>query len=152
MQAAAMEWTRQGVALLTAGITWDAVRVSYDVLAPGFDRDTAADALRRRLDELELSGAIFCDPYRPCMYLMVPPGTDREWPRALAPEGVECLGGTRPYIHHVGVPRLDRATPPGPFWLMPPDSIGRRHLDPRQLHQVLHECAAEPEQVAPSAP
>ncbi|WP_327346018.1 hypothetical protein [Streptomyces europaeiscabiei] len=140
-QAAVAEWTDQGVALLTAGIAWDAVRVPHAVLAPDLGRDTDPDTLRRLLAELELSGSVFCDPYRPFLYFLVPPGTDQRWPRPLA-AGVECLGGTRPYIHHVGVPRLDRLAPPGLYWLTLPQDTGR-HADPQHLEQVLRARVAE---------
>ncbi|WP_330462113.1 hypothetical protein [Streptomyces sp. NBC_00775] len=152
-EAAGMEWTEQGVALLTAGIVWDAVRLPYAPLGADLDRDADPDQLHRRLDELRVTGPVFCDPYRPHLYVLVPPGTDREWPRTLAPAGVECLGGTRPYIHHVGVPRLDLISPPGPYWVTLPDGTG--HLtDPQHLFQVLRargrggEAGRDPERTA----
>ncbi len=141
-ETATQEWTTQGVALLTAGIMWDAVRVPYSPLGADLDRDTDPDTLRRRLHELQVCGPVFCDPYRPRLYVLVPPGTDRQWPRTLAPIGVECLGGTRPYVHYVGVPRLDRIAPPGTYWVTPPDGT-RRHADPQHLYRVLHAWASE---------
>ncbi|WP_030183199.1 hypothetical protein [Streptomyces sp. NRRL S-813] len=99
--------------------------------------------LRRRLHELAVEGPVFCDPYRPFLYVLVPPGTDEEWPRALDPMAVACLGGTRPYVHHVGVPRLHRAAPPGPYWLTAPHTAARRHTDPQHLRQLLEAQAAE---------
>ncbi|WP_143060391.1 hypothetical protein [Streptomyces misionensis] len=144
------EWAMQGVALLTAGITWDAVRAPYTVLDPGFDRDTTPELLRHRLAELQLSAAAFSAYYRPHFYILVPPGTDRRWPHRDSPAGVECLGSARTYINHIGVPRLDRTTPPGPFWLIPPDH-GRRLADPERLRAVLHACAEQLDQ-APSTP
>lgn len=139
-EVAASEWAGQGVALLTAGTMWDAVRVPYAVLDPNLERDTAP--ARRRLNELQLAGPVFCDPYRLYLYVLVPPSTDRQWPSTLAPAGVVCLGGTRSYIHHVGVPRLDRTAPPGPHWLTPPDGTGRL-TDFQHLYQVLHARAGE---------
>ncbi|MFB9464544.1 hypothetical protein [Streptomyces cinereospinus] len=137
---AGMEWTRYGVALLTAGIRWDVVRVPYEVLHPSFARDTAPRDLTQRLGELGVIGPVFCDPYRPFAYFMVPPRTDQQWPRDLAAAGVECLGGTRPYVYHVGVPQVERAAPPGLFWLAPPDEAKRQYVNPEHLHQVLHAC------------
>jgi hypothetical protein len=136
---AGMEWTSNHVALLKAGVTWDVVRVPYAVLDRTFDRDTEPAALLRWLEAAEVGGAVFCDPYRPYMYVMVPPGTDRSWKRDLAPAGVECLGGTQPYIHHVGVPRIDCVEPPRPFWVLSPDA-GRRHADADHLYKVLETC------------
>lgn len=136
-QTAAKEWNQQGIALLTAGIVWDAVRVPYTPLGADLERDADPDHLRRRLAELGVIGPVFCDPYRPFLYFLVPPGTDRVWPRDLAPAGVECMGGTQPYIHHVGVPRLDRTAPPGPYWLALPDDTGQL-ADPQHLYQVLN--------------
>ena len=138
---ARMEWTEQGVAVLTAGLAWDVVRVPYDVLDPAFDRGTGPAALLRRLDDAQVFGATFCDPYRPLLYVMVAPGTDRHWNRDLARAGVECLGGTRPYVRLVGVPRVERTEPPGPYWLIPPDNAaGLRFADAEHLHQVLTAC------------
>ncbi|MFD5568989.1 hypothetical protein [Streptomyces cadmiisoli] len=148
-QTAISEWRSPGVALLTAGVEWDAVRVPYDVLHPGFDRATTLQELVQRLGELKVGGSAFCDPYRPFMYLLVPPRTDKDWPRDLASARVECLGGTQPYVHHVGVPRLESVAPPGPFWLTPPDVIPQRHADPEHLYAVLHALLhAAPQQQA----
>lgn len=166
-QTAALEWTTHGVALLTAGITWDAVRVPYALLDPEYNRRTElgdtvrnaamrpelATALRKRLEDFQVVGSVFCDPYRPNLYFMVPPGTDRRWPRRnLGPIGVECLGGTRPYIHHVGVPRVDQVAPPGPYWLTPPDSGVPRHVIAKRLYEMLHACIVQAEAAAPTTP
>ncbi|MEU1372002.1 hypothetical protein ABZ454_38835, partial [Streptomyces sp. NPDC005803] len=140
-KVAMMEWDRHGTALLTAGVTWDAVRVPYALLDPTYDRDTEPAVLRRRLAELEVDGPVFCDPYRPHLYFMVPAGTDQSWPRTLVPAQVEILGGTRPYIHHVGVPRPNRVEPPGPYWLTPPHDEVRRHVAASHLYEVLQACA-----------
>lgn len=80
-ETAGREWATQGVALLAAGIVWDAVRVPHAALSADLERDTDPDMLRRRLHELQLAGPVFCDPYRPYLYVLVPPGTDRQWPR-----------------------------------------------------------------------
>ncbi|MET8957659.1 hypothetical protein ACWEO4_41005 [Streptomyces sp. NPDC004393] len=141
-QEAGTEWRQQGIALLTAGIVWDVVRVPYAPLGADLERDAEPEQLRRRLQELHVPGPVFCDPYRPYLYVLVPPGTDREWPRTLAAAGVECLGGTRPYIHHVGVPRLDLISPPGPYWLTLPDGTGRL-TDPQHLFQMIRAGVAE---------
>ncbi|MGW0952829.1 hypothetical protein [Streptomyces sp. NPDC002545] len=130
------EWTHQGVALLTAGVIWDAVRIPYGALGVDPEQDNETEALRGRMEELELSGPAFCDPYRPFLYILVPPGTDEQWPLTLGPAGVECLGGTRPYVHYVGVPRVDRLQPPGPHWVTLPDGSSR-FTNPRHLFQVL---------------
>ncbi|GAA2732398.1 hypothetical protein [Streptomyces nogalater] len=141
-ETAGIEWSQQAVALLTAGVTWDAVRVPYEVLDPAYNYDTEPLVLRRRLDELSVDGAVFCDPHRPCLYVMVPPGTDRLWPQDadVVKLGVDCLGGTLPYIRLVGVPRLDRTEPPGSYWLLPPDKAGRRHASAKNLYNALHAC------------
>jgi hypothetical protein len=139
--AAGMEWSQHGIALLTAGIEWDAVRLPYAPLGADLERDADPDQLRRRLHDLRVSGPVFCDPYRPFLYVLVPPGTDVEWPRTLTQLGVECLGGTRPYIHHVGVPRLDLVSPPGPYWLTLPGGTGL--TNPQRLYKVLYAGASE---------
>ncbi|MFF5860892.1 hypothetical protein ACFY8B_35745 [Streptomyces sp. NPDC012751] len=143
---AAGEWRSWGFALLTAGVTWDAVRADYDVLHPDFDRSTDRDRLAERVDELSLVGPVFCDPYRRCAYFLVPPGTDKWWTEAKTLT-VECLGGTRPCMRWVGVPVLDRIRPPSYFWLVPPDCASRQYVDPNHLHKVLHAAlSSEPVQ------
>lgn len=133
------EWGR-GVAVLVAGQAWDAVRVPYAVLDSTFNRGTQPGELRACVARLGLDGPVFCDPYRPFLYFLVPPGTDRDWPReTLARARIECLGGTEPYVHHVGVPRVDRTERPGLFWLLPPDSGRPRHVDAAHLVDVLCE-------------
>ncbi|MEW2301946.1 hypothetical protein AB0958_18565 [Streptomyces sp. NPDC006655] len=142
-QRAGVEWTYQGVTVLTAGVTWDAVKVPYAVLVPGSHRDTTAAVLRRRLEDLEMAGPVFCDPYRPYFYALVPPGTDQRWPQDLTAAGVDCLGGTRPFVHHVAVPSLSRTAPPGLFWLTLPDPIGEHpHVDAGHLCTVLRDRLA----------
>lgn len=138
-QAARDEWTR-GVALLVAGRTWDAVRVPYGVLDPSLGLDTDPATLRACVARLRLVGPIFCDPYRPYVYFLVQAGTDAEWPaEEFAAVKVECLGGSEPYVRHVGVPPVARTERPGPFWLVPPDRVAYRHVDAAHLLDVLRE-------------
>ncbi|MEW5356183.1 hypothetical protein [Streptomyces sp. 16-176A] len=152
-ETAVAEWTAElGVAVLTAGISWDVVRMPYAVLDGSFGRDVAPGALLHRLEQLELEGAVFCDPFRPYLYVMVPAGTNAQWPRLPALPGVECLGRTGPCVQHVGVPRLDRTKPPGPYWLRPPDRTSGRYADPGRLLKFLRARAAEPDPEPPAPP
>jgi hypothetical protein len=137
---AADEWQQHGFALLTAGIMWDAVRVPPRILDPSLETDSEPGRVRRLLHELKLFGPVFSDPYRPFLYFLVPPGTDRTWPRTFVKANVACLGGTPPYVHHVGVPRIDRIAPPCQFWMTPPDGTGRS-VDPANLYRVLRTQA-----------
>ncbi|MER7477476.1 hypothetical protein ABTX60_07435 [Streptomyces sp. NPDC126510] len=138
-QVALNEWSC-GVALLVAGRTWDAVRVPYEVLDTSFDADTAPKALRTCVADLRLVGPSFCDPYRPYVYFLVQAGTDRVWPaEEFESVKVECLGGTEPYVRHIGVPPIGRTERPGLFWLMPPDRVACRHVDAAHLLNVLRE-------------
>lgn len=139
-QHAGTEWNHSGITLLRAGVNWDAVRAPYETF--GLDRDAPAEALRRRMTELEVTGPLFCDPYRPYVYALVPPATDSDWPQDLTAAGYPCLGGTSPYVHHVGVPAPYRTAPPGCFWLTPPDPGGKVHVDPDRLCLVLREREA----------
>ncbi|MFB0617206.1 hypothetical protein [Streptomyces sp. AGS-58] len=136
-ETALKEWD-SGVAVLVAGHSWDAVRVPYRLLDPTFDYDTEPEALRVCVTRLRLVGPAFCDPYRPYTYFLVPPGSDAHWPREeFVADEVECLGGTEPYVRHVGVPRVDRVKRPGLFWLTPPDTVAFRYVDPTHLLFVL---------------
>ncbi|NUR01401.1 MAG: hypothetical protein HOY79_34200 [Streptomyces sp.] len=148
-ERAATEWDRQGLALLTAGHRWDAVRIPPHLLNPALDRHATPALLRYHLTEARLSGAVFCDPYRPFLYLLVPPGADDDWPRALTAAGAERLGSDHSHTCHVGVPRIDRDRPPGSYWLQPPDSGGRRHVDAARLRDVLHARVHQPESGTP---
>jgi hypothetical protein len=134
---AGSEWSQYGVAVLTAGVAWDAVRVPYEALDRSFAHDTTPVALRTRLAALHVRSAVFCDPRRPWVYLLVLPGSDAHWPRDLTSAGVECLGGSRPCVHHIGVPCVDRVAPPGPYWLCLPDRVDRQCAEPAALYEVL---------------
>ncbi|RMB86157.1 hypothetical protein [Streptomyces shenzhenensis] len=50
-EAANEEWTTQGIAVLTAGIVWDAVRVPYTPLGADLDHHADPAQPRRRLAE-----------------------------------------------------------------------------------------------------
>jgi hypothetical protein len=84
------------------------------------------------------------DPCRPYLYVLVPPGTDAIWPDALASAGADCLGGTSPYVRHVGVPRVDRTAPSGTYWVTTPEPAARLHADPEHPQRVLHARSARP--------
>lgn len=139
-QIAAAEWAQHGVALLTAGQAWDAVRAPYTLLNPESDRQTDPAELHRRWEELQVPGAVFCAYYRPHLYILVPPKTDRHWPHHDWPAEVEILGQGQTYIHRIGIPYPKRIQPPGPFWLVPPHS-GHRLASPKRLHDALHARA-----------
>lgn len=139
-ETALAEWDAHAVALLVAGRAWDAVRVPYGALGYDFDGLTRPEDLRGQLDKLGVAGPVFCDPYRAYAYFLVPPGTDREWPHGeMTRAGVECFGGHGPYVHHVGVPRVDRTDRPGSFWLVTPDCTAREHVGPALLLGVLRK-------------
>ncbi|MEU3441434.1 hypothetical protein ACOZDF_09265 [Streptomyces griseoincarnatus] len=139
-ETALAEWDDHGVAVLVAGWAWDAVRVSYGTIGYDFDGLARPEDLRGLLDKLSLAGPAFCDPYRAYAYFLVSPGTDREWPHGeLARAGVECFGAHSEYVHHVGVPRVDRIDRPGPFWLVTPDRTAKEHVDATALADVLLE-------------
>jgi hypothetical protein len=159
-QDALNEWNR-GTAVLVAGRNWDAVRVPYTLLDPAFTYETEPDTLRTLITRLRLVGPSFADPYGSHTYFLVPPRTDKTWPHAeLTAIKVECLGATKSYMHHVGVPSLGRTERPGMFWLMPPDSAPFRHVDATHLLAVLRErrlpapygaCSRLPDEPAGSA-
>lgn len=137
------QWSR-GVALLVAGRTWDVVRVPSTMLDPGFDHTTEPAALLSCLTRLRLVGLAFCDPCRPFLYFLVPPGTDVHWPHhEFSRTQIACLGGTHYYEHHVGVPSIDRTQRPGRFWVVPPDSVTHPYVNADHLLAVLRQKQAE---------
>ncbi|MGY9065706.1 hypothetical protein [Streptomyces sp. CAS3] len=150
-EAVGREWRQRGVALMAAGIVWDVVRTPYSALGRGFDRCIDPRELRSQVQEMGV-GAVWCDPFRPFLYFMVPPGTDRHWPSDMSQAGLDCLGGTPPYTRHTGVPRLDRLSPPGHYWLVPPDYGGDVLADPVHLHKELRERAGELSAQTPNTP
>ncbi|MEU6339302.1 hypothetical protein ABZ839_33810 [Streptomyces cellulosae] len=140
VETAVAEWDTNGVAVLVERRAWDAVRVPYGALGFDFDGLARAEDLRGLLDKLGLAGPLFCDPYRAYLYFLVPPGSDRDWPHgAMARAGVECFGGHSEYVHHVGMPRVDRTDRPGPHWLVTPDCTARQHVDPAVLLGALEK-------------
>jgi hypothetical protein len=139
----AHQWS-QGIALLVAGRTWDIVRVPYNLLDVAFNHETEPEALLACITRLHLVGPAFCDPCRPFVYFLVPPGTDARWPHyEFRRTQIACLGGTNAYEHQVGVPSIDRTQRPGRFWVVPPDNATHRHVDADHLLAVLREKLAE---------
>lgn len=139
-------WAERGVAPLTAGIVWDAVRAPYSALGDGF---TAWEELRSTVKALGV-GAVWCDPLPPAIYFLVPPGTSAYWPRDSGLVGVVCQGGTPPFTQCIVVPSLDRTSPPGHYWLIPPDYGGPVLADPEHLYEALCARAAEAASCAPT--
>ncbi|WHM35808.1 hypothetical protein [Streptomyces sp. BPTC-684] len=123
-----------GIALLPTGAKFDALRLPAPMVhaaARSDDPDAVAVFLAEVLDD----GAVIHDAYGVGVwyYALVPPGTHAAWRMP----GVECLQpGTR-----LGVPRIDLTARPGPYWALPPSTVGsmcsaRAVADPVALGQA----------------
>ena len=128
------EWHSQGIALLQLGQQFSAVRIPERLIhaATGStDLDEITDTLTARLrgpvirDSRAVGG-----PH----YALI------EWHAGLVWDGGEdtpCLGsGT-----YLGVPRLDRLSPPGAYWLVPPRDAGNL-CRPEAVRQLIQDARA----------
>ncbi|GAA2464125.1 hypothetical protein GCM10010388_65490 [Streptomyces mauvecolor] len=100
--------------MIPTGRAFDTVRLSAALVhaaAGGTSPETVADAFGRMLTE----GAVIHDAYGTGVwyYALVPVGTCTRWQ---APDAT-CLLADGTWI---GVPRLNRTTRPGPYWILPP--------------------------------
>ncbi|MFD9562609.1 hypothetical protein [Streptomyces sp. NPDC059994] len=106
-----------GIALVPTGTKFDAIRLPADLVhAAAGSKDP--DAVAVFLAEVLEDGAVIHDAYGVGVwyYALVPLGTHAAW---LVP-GVECLEpGT-----WLGVPRVDLTARPGPYWALPPSTVG----------------------------
>jgi hypothetical protein len=79
-------------------------------------------------EQPDACGPVIEDPQRSWLIWFVPPGTSEQWePHRYA----SCLG--RP--HHVALPVMTAAEPPGPYWLRP--CRGDRLVPPKALRNLL---------------
>ncbi|MER6719904.1 hypothetical protein [Streptomyces halstedii] len=104
-----------GPRLAPAGKDWDAVRVT---------RFLGLQTIERLGPH---TGPVIMDPAARAMFFLVPPGTTQAWtdlPQATA------LGDTA----YVVLPASDKQTPPGPYWLIPPQQL---LADTRALREAL---------------
>jgi len=122
-QRAYWEWEEQGVAVIPVGPVWDAVKLPSTGTNPSLVRDVLA--------ECGVDGPIIHNPSTGANSVLVPPGTS---PWHLP--GTVLLHASDDYEQLLGVPAIERQTPPGLHWVIPPDGTG--HLaDPDALHRTL---------------
>ncbi|RZU28304.1 hypothetical protein EV284_6470 [Streptomyces sp. BK022] len=152
-RVAEREWEpgHGGRTLLRAGKTFDVLRVTYRALgvrlpdrAGGRPLPVPRPDLLGRLAELGITGMVYRTDYRPYLYFLVPPGTDRTWPKPrLLRDQVECVGGSYADVHLVGVPSPLCTEGPHLHWVRPfgPGGPAEWLADPEHLHQVLLERA-----------
>jgi len=118
-RTARQQWAEHGIALLSCGGIFSAVRIPGDLVraAAGATRTEEVNAyLRQALN----GGPVFVDTYSNLYYALVPSSTARCWNVRDLP-GVECLGRD----HYLGVPATDRTEPGGrSYWCVPMDSPG----------------------------
>ncbi|MDX2552626.1 hypothetical protein ACKI1J_43200 [Streptomyces scabiei] len=141
-EAARIEWDTQGVALLELGQRFSAVRIP--------ERFVQAALGSTDLDEIaELLATRFQGPVvRDSLAVGVPYYALVQWHSGIVWDGAEdmpCLGdGT-----HMGVPRLDRLSPPGTYWLVPPRYDGDLCRPERVQQLTQHARAAAAEKAEP---
>lgn len=107
------QWTTQGVALLRCGRRFDAVRIPADLVHAALGTDEApiiAAAL-----PFDLGGPVILD--RSHYYALIFGHSGMVWDEG---DDTPRLGPDT----YLGVPRLDRMTPPGAHWVVPPQFDG----------------------------
>lgn len=124
-----MDWVPpscDAVALLPAGLRWDAVR-TFTVFA------------RRAFEMLDVSErcAPIVDPLTAAAYWLVPAGQASVVPQRERLGRHVALLGPGPGTHYVGVPSAHRNTGPGLRWRLQVDWSGRYLAEPRHLCVIL---------------
>ncbi|MFC0843312.1 hypothetical protein ACFH04_06115 [Streptomyces noboritoensis] len=106
-----------GIALVPTGAKFDAIRLPAPIVHAAAGNEDP-DAVAVFLAETLPGGAVIHDAYGVGVwyYALVPPGTYTDWQ---VPD-VECL---RPGTW-LGVPRLNLTARPGPYWALPPRTVG----------------------------
>ncbi|QKZ25205.1 hypothetical protein HUT05_44920 [Streptomyces chartreusis] len=90
------------------------------------------------MDEIQGgSGPVIEDPESGWFYWLVQPGSSSRWkPHSHA----VCLGGP----HTITLPSLNRAAPPGPYWLRPLAQVSNRLVALGPLSEALAQIRPEP--------
>lgn len=112
-RAAYAEWDQRPLAMLPLGVRFDAVRIPARTMTAGVgsgEEEEIAGFLAETI-----AGPVIADPGI-WFYALVPAGTSASWISRYS----TCLGHT----HWLGVPRIDRDTPPGPHWAVPMERAG----------------------------
>jgi hypothetical protein len=128
-------WLDSGIALLPAGVLWDAVKLDAWLVHQAVG-DSAPELVRGVLAGLGIDGPVIAERSRP-YYVLVPVGTAAIWDA----HGTECLS----VATYLTVPAISRTRPPGPYWLQPPDGSGGL-CDPDVLRPLI-EAAVGPREV-----
>jgi hypothetical protein len=120
------QWADYGMAALLTGRGWDMVELS------GFGADSG-----RALADLDVAGPVVHAPDVEALYVLVPPGTAAWW---VPLPGIRVFGKGH-QARCLLLPALSRTSPPGTYWITPPDGSG--HLtDPMLLRQALADSDA----------
>ncbi|MFI6567111.1 hypothetical protein [Streptomyces sp. NPDC050534] len=111
-ERAYLEWSEQGVALLPLGRRFNAIRIPGRLIHAAAGSD-APDQVSRMLRDT-LDGPVIHDHLSvgPAYYALGPHGRHIAWPG----------GNDTPLLSagvYLGVPALERTTPPGTFWITP---------------------------------
>lgn len=112
---AVREWRTQGVAVLRCGRTFAAIRIPADLVHAALGTSDPA-AVADRLPDALGGPAIWDGPEMP-VYALIQPHAGLVWDGA---NDTPCLGQDTSLTQYLGVPALDRLTPPGPHWVVPP--------------------------------
>lgn len=111
------EWTSHGVALLPLGKRFAAVRMTMDVVHAAVGSDSSAQ-VATHLGQL-LCGPVVYDRRvaGATYYALIQWSADLVWAHD---EVAPCLARGI----YMGVPRVDRRTPPGTYWVVAPRYVG----------------------------
>lgn len=116
-----------GHVAVRAGVWWDAIRVRQETA------HRVLETLRTRLGRP--AGPVIADPRRVRAYILVPPTTADDWD---VPD-TRALGRAS----YVVVPHASIIRPPGPYWMVPPDT-GWHLTSPGALREALQTVTGAP--------
>ncbi|MET8696937.1 hypothetical protein ABZV65_30855 [Streptomyces bauhiniae] len=151
-KVAEREWVPiGGPALLQAGKVFDVLRVTYRALGMrlpdprgGPPLPMSRTDLIDRLAALGITGMVYRSDYRPYLYFLVPPETDKRWTMPpILRDQAECSGGSYADTHLVGLPSPNSLEGPHLHWVRPfgPGGPAAWLADPEHLLTVLVERA-----------
>ncbi|MFJ4717276.1 hypothetical protein [Streptomyces sp. NPDC088785] len=108
---ATAEWDNHGVAMLPMGGRLAAIRLPGDLVHLALD-SSDREQIAATLAEL-LEGPAIHDTYSGSYYALIAWRDELVWRHETT---APCLATG----HYVGIPRIDRTTPPGPHWVVAP--------------------------------
>lgn len=110
------EWKEMGVAMLPLGEQCAAIRMRVPMVRAAMGKVESQDGFTEALAVL-LGGPVIHDGAAQCFYALVPPDAGGAWQYQ---DRAPFMRSDDTTLVFLGVPRVDRTTPPYSYWVIPP--------------------------------